>query len=171
MKNTVIPQPLPTSKIIIVAAVAKNNVIGSNNALPWYYPEELRWFKEITWGKTILIGRRTFESIISGRGKPLDNRKHIVLTRQLDYQVSEGVFVYHNLEKVLKHFNETIYVIGGGVVYAETFSLAEEMYITHINKEYSGDVFFPMFKVEEWKKEVIREAGELSLTKYLKIHF
>ncbi|HLC69525.1 MAG TPA: dihydrofolate reductase [Patescibacteria group bacterium] len=170
MKNTAIPQPLPTSKIVIVAAIAKNNVIGSNNALPWHYPEELKWFKEITEGKTILMGRRTFESILAKQGKPLKKRKHIILTHDLSYRVPDGVFIYHDLKKALKDLEETIYVIGGGTVYKQTTDLAQEMYITHIDKEYSGDVFFPSLHESDWKKEVIRQTNELVLTKYLRIH-
>ncbi len=170
MKNTGIPQPKATSKIVLVAAVAKNNVIGNNNDLPWHYPEELKWFKDITWGRTILMGRKTFESILRKRGKPLENRKHIVLSKNTSYQVPGGVFLYHDLNRALADFSETIYIIGGGEIYFETIDLADEMYITHIDKKFIGDVVFPDIKEENWQKEIIHRAGELNLTKYLKIN-
>src|SRR3989338_5759991 len=126
--------------ISIIAAVAKNNVIGSKNALPWYLPEDLKRFKELTSGKTVLMGRKTFESIVARLGKPLPNRTNVVVTRNTEYKVPLGAVVEADIASALReHGQNDIFVIGGGEIYAQTIDLADTLYITHINKDIQGD--------------------------------
>src|SRR3954465_9619912 len=95
-------------------AVAENLVIGGDNDLPWYLPEDLKHFKKITLGKTVLMGRKTFDSIIKRLNKPLPERKNVVITRQKDYKAPQGVLVFNSLDDALKELSsEDIYIIGG----------------------------------------------------------
>lgn len=133
--------------LILITAVAKNNVIGKNNDLPWRIPEDWKFFKSMTTGKTILMGRKTFESL----GKPLPNRKHLVITRQPDYQVPDGVEVYATIDSALAvHPNEDVMVIGGGEIYKQTIDRADTLYITHIDREVEGDTYFPDIDKSKW---------------------
>lgn len=139
--------------IILIAAVAKNGVIGKENALPWYLPEDLKRFKQLTTGKTVLMGRKTFESIMRKLQKPLPNRTSIVITNQRDYQVPEGVIVYHDLNQALaKLKDQELMIIGGGQIYKQTIDKADVLYITHVDQEIDGDVFFPTIDPAIWQK-------------------
>lgn len=134
-------------------AVAENGVIGKNNDLPWHLPEDLKHFKELTLGKTVLMGRKTFESIIARLKKPLPGRKNVVITRQKDYQAPEGVLVFPNLESAFKKLSEEdVYVIGGAEIYKQALPLAKVLYMTHVLGKYDGDAFFPEVNWCEWIK-------------------
>lgn len=138
--------------IALVAAVSKNGVIGNAGELPWHIPEDLKRFKEITTGKVVLMGRKTYESIVNRLGHPLPNRTNVVLTRQSGYGVPEGVCVCRSLEEAFKKFADAdIFVIGGGEIYAQAIGLADTLYITHVEKEVSGDARFPDFSPSDWK--------------------
>nr|AIA17897.1 Dihydrofolate reductase [uncultured bacterium] len=140
--------------IALVAAVAKNGVIGAKNDLPWYLPEDLKRFKEITTGKTVLMGRKTFESIMARLKKPLPNRINIVITRNLDYKVPEGVVVQADVASAMRsHGSSDIFIIGGGEIFAQTFDLADTLYITHVDKDVEGDVYFPKIDLKKWHLE------------------
>ena len=154
--------------LILVAAVAKNGIIGNKGKLPWHLPEDLKRFKELTNGKAVLMGRKTFESILGYLGKPLPNRKNIIITRQSNYQPlrhperSEGspVEIYSNIEIALAaHKNKDVCVIGGAEIYLQTISLADKLCITEVNQEVEGDVFFPKIEKNAWR-ETKREAHE-----------
>ncbi len=146
--------------VSIIAAVAKNGVIGKENALPWYLPEDLKRFRNLTSGKTVLMGRKTFESIIARNGKPLPNRKNVVITKQKEYQVPEGVTVYNDIEKALRELkNEDLCIIGGGDIYKQTIDAGDFLYITHVDQEFEGDVYFPEIDASKWKK-VLEEKHE-----------
>ena len=156
--------------LAIIAAVAKNNVIGKRNALPWYIPEDLKRFKLLTTGKTVLMGRKTSDSIIQNLGKPLPNRKNVVITSQSDYRVPDGVVVYNNLKKALEELkNEEVMVSGGGEIYKQTIDFAEKLYITHVDKEVDGDVFFPEIDSNKWKKISEEKHEGFSFTEYERI--
>src|SRR5687768_13421053 len=103
-------------KLTLVAAVARNGVIGAKNALPWYIPEDLKHFKQVTIGKTVLMGKKTFDSVMDHLKKPLPERINVVVSRQKDIQVPEGVIVYNDLEKALEGLKDTpeVMVAGGG---------------------------------------------------------
>jgi|SRR3989344_1079659 len=139
--------------IIGPVAIAKDWLIGGDNDLPWYIPEDLKHFKKITLGKTVLMGRKTYQSIIKRLGKPLPNRKNIVITRQSDFKAAEGVLIYHSIEDALNaHKDEDIYVIGGAEIFKSALPLAEMMFVTHVDGDYKGDVYFPEVDFNAWIK-------------------
>jgi len=151
--------------ISIVVAVANNNVIGKANQLIWKLPADLKHFRKITEGHTVVMGRKTFESI----GRPLPNRRNIVITRQADFAPA-GVDVVHSLDEALQLAGAgptsakasagaaEIFVIGGGEIFRQALPLARRIYFTRIDHEFDGDAFFPELDPKEWK-EVSREEG------------
>lgn len=142
--------------ISLVAAVAKNNVIGKANALPWYIPEDLKRFKKLTTGHVVLMGQKTFDSIMDRLKKPLPDRINVVLSRNPDFHPPAGVRVFHDLLEAITAFGgEEIFVIGGGSIFQQTIDLASTLYITHVDQEVDGDVFFPKIDPLRWK-----QAGE-----------
>lgn len=128
-------------KIILIAALNKKRVIGKNGKTPWHISEDLQRFKQLTTNHTVLMGRKTFESI----GKPLPNRKNIVITRnEKFYQNAE---TFPSIESALAaHANdEKIFVIGGGEIFQQTIDRADELLLTFVENEDDGDTFFPKF--------------------------
>ena len=141
----------------IVVAVAKNNVIGKDNKLIWHLPEDLKRFKKLTTGKTIIMGRKTFESL----GKVLPNRKHIVITKNNDFKIDNPmVEVINNINELDKYINsnEEHFVIGGASIYKILLPYTNKMYITRIYEQFEGDTFFPEIDENEWK-EIERSKG------------
>ena len=130
---------------IIIAAIGKNNEIGKENKLLWYIPEDLKNFKEITYGKTIVMGRKTYESI----GKPLPNRKNIILTRNHSISDDKNIEIHYDLENfinIYKDNREEIFIIGGEEIYREFLkrNLIEKMYISHVDFQCEdADAYFP----------------------------
>jgi dihydrofolate reductase len=157
--------------VALIAAVAKNNVIGKENDLPWYIPEDLKHFREITAGQTVVMGRKTYESIIARNGEPLPDRKNIVITRQKNYPVAKGVEVYPSLDEALAaHKNDdAIFVIGGAEIFTEALPKADRLYITHIDKEYEGDVYFPKVNYDLFSKVSEETQTGLTFVEYHKI--
>jgi len=137
-------------KITLVAAIASNNVIGYKNSLPWNIPSDLKKFKELTSGKTILMGRKTFDSI----GKPLPNRINIVMTRDSNF-MHEGIEVVSNIDDALNFVkkSEEVFVIGGSAIYKIFEPIASSLAITHILKDFKGDAFFPDINWDLWQIE------------------
>lgn len=152
--------------ITIIAAVAKNNVIGSKNDLPWYLPEDLKHFKEITSGHTVIMGRKTYESIVSRLGKPLPNRKSIVITRNNSYPVPEGVEKADSLQNAVQKHTEDAFIIGGASIFTEGLALADQLIITHVHKEYPGDTYFPEIDPNAWEETGREDHGEYSFVTY-----
>lgn len=141
----------------IIAAISKNNVIGKNNKLIWHLPEDLKRFKKLTAGHTIIMGRKTFESL----GRVLPNRKHIVITSNTNMQIEdENVELIDDIKMLNKYINseEEHFIIGGATIYKLLMPYASKMYITKINEEFEGDVYFPKIDKEFWK-EVERKKG------------
>ncbi|MDR3235543.1 MAG: dihydrofolate reductase [Prevotellaceae bacterium] len=138
--------------INIIVAIAANNAIGKDNRLLWHISEDLKYFRRITLGHTVAMGRKTFESI----GKPLPNRRNIVISRTLPPQ--DGAEVYTSITEALPHIQtgEDVFIIGGGVVYREALPLAQKLYVTQVGKAYEADTFFPEIKTAEWR-EISRE--------------
>ena len=135
----------------------ENKVIGRNNQLPWHLPEDLKFFKRVTMGHPIAMGRKTHQSI----GRILPGRENMVITRQTEFQ-SEGCTVFHSLEDFLagvRERSEEIFVIGGAEIFKELFPYADRLYITRIYEEFEGDTFFPEFNWEDWKL-ISSEAGK-----------
>ena len=135
--------------ISLIAAMGKNRVIGKDNSLPWKLPADLKRFRQITLGKPVVMGRKTFESL----GKPLPNRKNIVITRDKNYK-AEGCIVVHSVENALKaaEGNEEVMVIGGEQIFREVLPIANRMYLTFIDKDFEGDAYFPEYNQKEWKE-------------------
>lgn len=141
--------------ISLLVAMDRNHVIGLNNDLPWHLPDDLRYFKETTTGNTIIMGRKTFDSI----GRVLPNRRNVVLTRGTS-DFPAGVEVVRDLETI-KEWNENYpdeeyFVIGGGDIFNQVLSFADRLYITWIDEDFDGDTFFPEFSLEEW--DLIRKT-------------
>ena len=141
----------------IIVAVAKNNVIGKDNKLIWHLPEDLKRFKKLTTGHNIIMGRKTFESL----GRVLPNRKHIVLCNDMKLNIEdENVRVIDGIDK-LKDYEESEevnFIIGGATIYKLLLPKAKKLYITKINQEFEGDVYFPEIDENTWKI-VEREKG------------
>ena len=134
----------------IIVAKAKNNIIGKDNNLIWHLPEDLKRFKSITEGHTIIMGRKTFESL----GRVLPKRKHIVFTQNPDFKVEhENVEVVHSLLQIQQYIEseEEAFVIGGAMIYSLLMPYTTKMYVTQINQDFEGDVFFPKIDLEKWE--------------------
>lgn len=136
-------------KISIIVALTKNNVIGSKNKLLWNIPEDLKRFKNLTTGHHILMGRKTFESI----GRILPNRTNIILSKHEVIKIPNA-FVFNNLSKAIKFAKDRgeneLFIIGGGMIYKECLPLVDKIYITKINDQYEGDVYFPKINYKDW---------------------
>ncbi|MFB5660820.1 dihydrofolate reductase [Alteribacillus sp. HJP-4] len=135
--------------ITLVAALDKNRVIGKDNEMPWHLPADLKHFKETTSGHTIMMGRRTYESI----GRALPNRRNIVLTSNKSFRAA-GCELIHSFEdlKKLAQGKEEIFVIGGETIFKEMLPLADKMNLTFIEEEFDGDTYFPSWDDDEWIK-------------------
>jgi dihydrofolate reductase len=134
--------------VSIIVAVSRNLVIGKDNQLIWKLSADLKRFKDLTTGHTIIMGRKTFDSI----GKPLPNRTSIVVTRQKDYKI-EGCIVVNSLEEAFEKVadQEEVFVIGGGAIYKEALAKANKVYYTKVHKNFEGDAFFPVIDLKEWE--------------------
>ena len=135
-------------KISIIAAMSENRVIGRDGSLPWHLPADLARFKTITTGHTVIMGRKTFESV----GKPLPNRRSIVITRNNDYQ-HEGVVIAHSMDEALDHAagEDEVFVLGGQAIYEVAFPRADCLYITIVHATIKGDTYFPTCNLDEWR--------------------
>lgn len=152
--------------ISLIVAMTKEGVIGVSNKMPWYYSEDLKHFKKITTGKTVLMGRKTFDSIMSRNGKILPHRHNVVLTRDKRFSY-EGVEVIHNLEEyLLKNKDEEIIIMGGKEIYTLALPYCEKLYITIINKSYDGDVYFPEIDFQKYNLVNKEDQKELSFYVY-----
>lgn len=145
-----------THTISLVVAMDRNRVIGHEGGLPWRLPNDLRWFRRCTLGKPVVMGRRTWESI----GRALPERSNIVLTSHGGYE-APGAVVVHNFDGALAAAGEAeeIMIIGGGILFAETISFADRLYLTVIDAECPGDTWFPCIDTGEWR-ETFRERHE-----------
>ncbi len=151
-------------RISIISAMARNRTIGINNTLPWRLPEDLKYFKALTLGHHIIMGRKTYESI----GKPLPGRTTVIVTRG-DYPAPDGVKIAHSLPQAIEvcGADEEIFFVGGAELYAQALSLADRLYLTEIQADVEGDAWFPLFDKRQWR-EVGRDArnDEASGTSY-----
>ncbi len=143
--------------IAIIVAQSDNRVIGVKNELPWHLPEDLKFFKQITLGRPIVMGRKTYESI----GRPLPGRTNIVVTRQQDWSV-EGVVVASSLTQAIElaaeELPEEVMIIGGAQIYAEALDLVDRIYLTQVHVVLEGDAHFPQFDEDQWSRKVLREV-------------
>ncbi|MDM5315332.1 dihydrofolate reductase [Fictibacillus sp. b24] len=141
--------------ISFVVAMDENRAIGKDNDLPWYLPNDLKHFKNVTMGKPIVMGRKTYESI----GKPLPGRENIVVTRDDNYQ-AEGTTIVHSVDDVLKKDAEELCVIGGTEIFKLFMPVADRLYVTEIHHTFDADTYFPEINRDEWR-EVSRKPGIL----------
>ncbi len=143
-------------QIILIAAVAKNQVIGKDNQLIWKLSADLKRFKNLTSGYHILMGRKTFESL----GRPLPNRTHLIISRDPNYQAPEGHYAFNSVEEAIIFCNkievEKLFIIGGGQIYRETINLCDQLEITEVAAKPEGDTYFPEIDSTIWE-EVERE--------------
>ena len=149
-------------RISLIVALSENHVIGRNNKLPWYLPNDLKYFKQVTMGLPIVMGRKTFESI----GKPLPGRTNIVVTRNTEW-AADGVRAAHSLEEAFElaesiaeiDGREELMIIGGDQIYQSALPLVDRMYLTEVHAHVDGDAYFPKFDPADWR-EVGREDFE-----------
>lgn len=136
--------------ISLIVAAAENNTIGKNNQLLWHLPNDLKFFKNTTWGMPVIMGRKTFESV----NKPLPGRFNIVITRQHRWN-AEGIIVATDLDDAIKKASESnckeIFIIGGGEIYKQGFEIADKIYLTRVHANIDGDTFFPVINENKWR--------------------
>lgn len=161
--------------ISIIGAVGKNNEIGKDNKLLWNLPADLKHFKEITTGHPVIMGQKTFQSI----GKPLPNRRNIVLTLDNNYKEND-IEIFHSIEELennLKNEKDEIFIIGGGTIYNLFIDKADKLYITHVDASFpDADTFFPKIDKDKWQKikeekfsPSLKDELGYSFVEYLKI--
>lgn len=142
--------PSVKSTLSLVVAASSNNAIGKNNQLLWHLPNDLKFFKNLTWGMPIIMGRKTFESV----NKPLPGRFNIVITRQPGWN-AEGVTPVANIEQAIQKAAETnckeIFIIGGGDIYRQVMQMADRIYLTRVHIDIDGDTFFPAINEQQWE--------------------
>lgn len=151
--------------IHLIAAVTKKRVIGNRQGLPWHIPEDLRRFKKLTTGKTVLMGRTTFDTI----GRPLPHRQNIVLDK--DKKLITGAHVCDSLPEALtlaKELGDELYVMGGASVYAQMLPFTQIMHLSHIKKNYEGDIYFPAYGKKEWQEVAREEYEEFTAVTYVR---
>lgn len=145
-----------------IVAAAKNGVIGVNNELPWDIPEDMKFFREKTKGKALIMGRKTFESV----GHPLPHRLNVVVTRNKNYQ-AEGAHVVTTLDEAIEYcrgkqsqYGEEIFIIGGGEIFRESLNKVDLIYLTRIHKDFPGQITYPSLNPNEWEEIERRDREE-----------
>jgi len=150
---------------IIMAAKAKNNVIGKDNDLVWHLPADFKFFKQTTKGHTLIMGRKTFESL----GNPLPHRDSWIVTRNKDYS-AEGITTFHDLHEAIeaaeKSGLETVFILGGGEIYRQSMQIMDKLIITEVHEDFDGDTFFPEIDMNVWKETSREEHKADEKNKY-----
>jgi len=146
--------------VILIAAVGRNGVIGRDNDLPWRIREDLQRFKQLTLGHTLVMGRKTYDSI----GRPLPGRRTVVVTRQPDWS-ADGVAVAHSLDEALQH-DGTLYVAGGGDIYRQALPHAAHLELTEVDQSPDGDVTFPKLTSADWTETARDPRDGFSFVSY-----
>lgn len=134
--------------ISLMLAMDENRLIGKDNQLPWHLPADLRYFKNVTMGHPIVMGRKTFESV----GRVLPGRENIIVTRKANFK-AEGVTILHSIDEVKQFADSTkeeVFVIGGAEIFKEILPVTDRLYITEIHHEFKGDTYFPEVNPDEW---------------------
>ncbi len=148
---------MATRKVSLIVAIAENHVIGKDNDLIWFLPRDLKYFKDITAGHCVIMGRKNYFSIPE-KYRPLPGRTNIVVTRQKNVVSDKGVIVVNSVEKAIKIAFDTgddePFVIGGGQIYNYVLSndLVHKMYVTHVHESFDGDTYFPAVDWKKWRK-------------------
>ncbi|MEE2670338.1 MAG: dihydrofolate reductase [Bdellovibrionota bacterium] len=149
----------------MIAAMGKNRVIGKDNQMMWHLPREFQYFKDVTSGHCIILGRKNFEAI----GRPLPNRTNIIVTRQDDYKAADCVVV-NSLDEAIKyakdHGETEAFITGGGQIYKEMIDKVQRIYLTEVDYSEEGDVYFPEFDESKFNKEIVRSQEVDEKNKY-----
>lgn len=162
-------------RLSIIVAMSENRVIGRDNQLPWHLPADLKRFKQLTTGHAVIMGRKTFDSI----GKPLPNRRNIIVTRDRDFRAG-GIDIAHSLDEAiaLARHEEEVFIAGGAEIFREAASGADRIYLTLVHANVEGDVFFPDIDWNEWTlvEDERHEADEahayaMSFRRYERVRF
>jgi dihydrofolate reductase len=144
-----------------IAAMSRNRVIGAGNKIPWHLPDDFKWFKQMTTGQVIVMGRKTFESI----GKPLPNRETIVLSRS--HFQHPGVTTVSDLSRIdLANETRQVFICGGAQVYSQALPNCSDLYLTLVKREVEGDAFFPPFEDRFTLVETVRDTSEFTILHY-----
>lgn len=143
-------------RVSIIVAASENNVIGRDNEIPWHLPDDLKYFRTMTEGHPVIMGRKNFESILDVLGKPLPNRRNIIVTRDREFQ-AEGCEVASSLEEAIvfahqDNDKEEIFIIGGGQIYEQAMEHANYVYLTRVHAWIEGDVVFPELDTDTWEQ-------------------
>ena len=147
-----------------IVAVSSNDVIGVNNTLPWDIPEDMKFFREKTKGKALIMGRKTFESV----GHPLPHRLNVVITRQKNYpSVAPNVVVQPDLKSAIEHcasqvskYGQEVFIIGGGEIFKDSMDIVDVIYLTRIHKEFPGDIKYPLVDEKKFTLAERRDRTE-----------
>ncbi len=145
-----------------IVAASKNNVIGRDNGLPWHIPEDMKFFREKTRGKALIMGRKTFDSV----GHPLPDRLNVVITRQKDYSPKGAVVVgsfneaLALCEKNTEKYGEEVFIIGGGQIFKDTMNIVDIIYLTRIHENFDGDIFYPDVPMKAFEQIERRDRTE-----------
>ena len=145
--------------LTIIAAIGKNNELGLNNDLIWKFKEDMNFFKENTMGKSIVMGRKTLESLPN----ILPGRKHLVISKKMDEDLNGEVKVFSSIENFIEYAlsqDEEIMVIGGASIYKELLPYSDRMLLTEVDDEHLADAFFPEFNKDEWESTILSEQEE-----------
>lgn len=134
-------------QVSLIVAMSENRAIGRGNGLPWHLPDDLKHFKRLTTGHAVIMGRKTYDSM----GRPLPDRRNIVVTRRADFQ-AEGVQVAHDINQAIALAGEgEVFIIGGAEIYRAAMPYVARMYITLVHAEIEGDTFFPEYSPDDWQ--------------------
>ena len=150
--------------IALIAAKADSDIIGSRGDLPWYLPADLQHFRQLTSGETVVMGRKTLDSIIERLGHPLPDRRNVVVTRQesLPY---DGVEIIHDIS-LIRSLGERVFVIGGAEIYQQTIDMADTLYITEVHATIHGDAGFPLIDPDLWRETSRETHGKKKKNQY-----
>lgn len=154
--------------ISLIVAASQNNVIGKNGQLPWHLPTDMKYFRDVTMGHCVIMGRKNYDSIPE-KFRPLAGRTNIIVTHQKKFS-APGCIVVNSINEALetaKKKNETeAFIIGGGEIFKHALGMADKIYLTRIHASVDGDVFFPELNMNEWKEESARHCKADEKNKY-----
>lgn len=149
-----------------IAAMARNRVIGSNGSIPWHLPEDFRWFKKMTLGGVVVMGRKTFESL----GKPLPGRRNIVVSSAADFEGVDNLRSLQELDESL-YAPAPVWIIGGANVYSQMLSKCSDLYLSLVDAEPDGDAWFPAFESQFRLQEIVAKHEGFEVHHYRNLAF
>ncbi len=153
----------------LIVAFGKNQVIGKDNAMPWHYPEDLKYFKRITTGHKVVMGANTFHSILDCLNQPFPNRENVIITHEKIEKNYENVIYFDNLDVIINKYKdseEEVFIAGGASIYEQMLEHCNKLYITHIDKEFEGDAHFPKIDYSKFDKISSNVLGDLDFCVY-----